>query len=274
MELASVRLTARNSATASENRIHADDVARRFGFGGGLVPGVTLFAYMTRPLVAAYGRAWLERGTMTARFLAPVYDGEPITIGPSAAEPEDGSAVIDVTLTNGAEVVCAAGTATLRPPTERRPHPDAFAWPIAPWPDRERRPPAGEDTLAPGAALGTLSMNYHAERASVYLDEIDETLPVYRRDGLAHPGWLLTTANTVLAGSVRLGPWIHVSSSVEMFGVVADGDRVTTRAVVAKRFDRKGHRFVELDVLVMAGDRPVMRADHTAIYELRPPAGA
>ena len=33
-------MTARNPATGSENRIHADDVARRHGFRGGLVPGV------------------------------------------------------------------------------------------------------------------------------------------------------------------------------------------------------------------------------------------
>jgi hypothetical protein len=35
------RVVARNSATESENRIHADGVARKYGFKGSLVPGVT-----------------------------------------------------------------------------------------------------------------------------------------------------------------------------------------------------------------------------------------
>jgi hypothetical protein len=34
------RVEAFNTAKASENKIHDDAVARRFGFGGGLVPGV------------------------------------------------------------------------------------------------------------------------------------------------------------------------------------------------------------------------------------------
>ena len=36
------RVRARNAATNSEDKIHPDDVARRYGFEGGLVPGVTV----------------------------------------------------------------------------------------------------------------------------------------------------------------------------------------------------------------------------------------
>ncbi|MGH9139401.1 MAG: hypothetical protein ACRD0G_20510 [Acidimicrobiales bacterium] len=63
-------VVAHNTATASANRIHADEVARQFGFRGGLVPGVDVYAYLTHPAVAAWGLAWLERGTMHARFQA------------------------------------------------------------------------------------------------------------------------------------------------------------------------------------------------------------
>ena len=37
---------ARNFAEASENKIHSDDIARRFGFTGALVPGVTVFGHL------------------------------------------------------------------------------------------------------------------------------------------------------------------------------------------------------------------------------------
>ena len=47
-----------NTAKASENLIHDDATARRFGFTGGLVPGVEVYAYMTHPAARHWGRAW------------------------------------------------------------------------------------------------------------------------------------------------------------------------------------------------------------------------
>jgi acyl dehydratase len=70
------RVQAYNTATASENKIHDDTVAARLGFGGGLVPGVDVYAYMTQPVVRLWGREWLRRGAISARFRQPVYDGE------------------------------------------------------------------------------------------------------------------------------------------------------------------------------------------------------
>lgn len=55
-----------NPSTESENRIHADDVARAYGFRGGLVPGVTLWAYMVHPAVERHGPAFLSHGSMRA----------------------------------------------------------------------------------------------------------------------------------------------------------------------------------------------------------------
>ena len=62
-------VVAKNFASESENRMHADDTAPRYGFKGGLVPGVGTFGYMARPIVDALGRDWLERGAMTAKFI-------------------------------------------------------------------------------------------------------------------------------------------------------------------------------------------------------------
>ena len=78
--LAPHRLTARNTAIASENKIHDDAVARRFGFAGGLVPGVEVYAYMTHAPVERWGRAWLEHGSAECRFIKPVYDGERVMV--------------------------------------------------------------------------------------------------------------------------------------------------------------------------------------------------
>ena len=62
------RVSAYNTAKQSENKMHDDTVARRFGFSGGLVPGVDVMAYMIHQPVARWGRAFLERGLIEARF--------------------------------------------------------------------------------------------------------------------------------------------------------------------------------------------------------------
>ena len=55
------KLRAHNEAVDSENMIHDDTVAAQYGFKGGLVPGVSVYAYMTYPIVQAFGADWLTR---------------------------------------------------------------------------------------------------------------------------------------------------------------------------------------------------------------------
>src|SRR2546423_12804389 len=67
--LAPYRVSAYNTAHDSENKIHDDATARRFGFGGGLGPGGGVYGYMTHMPVARWGRASLERGPGRWRLL-------------------------------------------------------------------------------------------------------------------------------------------------------------------------------------------------------------
>jgi hypothetical protein len=164
--------------------------------------------------------------------------------------------------------VCATGTAALLEADETGDGDDAE--PVAaPVPDPARRPPAGADTLAPGTVLGTLERRWDAADRAQYLDLLGDDVDVYDRLGVAHPGALIRAANSVLSSSVRLGPWIHVASATRLLGLVHDGDVVTTYGRVIDRFERKGHRFVELDVRSVVAGRPVMAVRHTAIYEPR-----
>jgi hypothetical protein len=249
-------LVAFNTATASTNKIHDDAVAKQFGFRGGLVPGVDVYAYLTHPPAAAWGAEWLARGTMHARFGSPVYDGDDVVVAPA-----DGGTL--VLTSDGVE--CATGVAAL---------PDGVpgAVDVAAWPDVDQvddPPPASPEALVPGTAFGLAAHTFHADRAQEHLDAVRETLPLYREEGIAHPGWILRDANYVLSANVRLGPWIHVESCVQHLGLVRDGDEVSARALVTREWERKGHRFVSLDVLHLAGGRPIARTDHTAIYRPR-----
>ena len=63
-----------NDAEASENRIHSDEIAKKFGFEGALVGGVVVFGHLTYLPVANFGEAWLTNNTAEVRFQKPAYD--------------------------------------------------------------------------------------------------------------------------------------------------------------------------------------------------------
>jgi hypothetical protein len=258
-DLRPYRVIARNTATESANKIHDDEVARQLGFRGGLVPGVDVYAYLAHPPAEAWGLGWLQRGTMRARFHQPIYDGgrvEVVPIGPTALElRDDGGAT------------CATAEVAVAVAEDQREPPRVDDWPLVD--QRDHPPPASTETLAPGTPFGLAPHAFHADLAGAYLDDVRETLPLYIDEGVAHPGWILRDANYVLSTNVRLGPWIHVESVVHHHGLVRDGDVVSARAVVTNQWERNGHRFVELDVIHLAGTRPVARTRHTAIYRPR-----
>ena len=68
---------------------------------------------------------------------------------------------------------------------------------------------------------------------------------------------------------MRLGPWIHVESDVHLLAPVHDGETVETRAIVNRVWESKGHELVELDVLQVVSEQPVIRTTHTAIFRPR-----
>src|SRR5213080_5388663 len=98
------RVQAYNTSKQSENKIHDDAVARRYGFSGALVPGVDVMAYMMYLPVAKWGRAFLERGLIEARFVKPVYDGETAEV---RGNESDGVLSIEI---ESRGQLCATGT--------------------------------------------------------------------------------------------------------------------------------------------------------------------
>jgi len=252
-----------NVSHASENKIHDDTVAQKLGFSGGLVPGVEVFAYASHLPVARWGRAFLERGRMEARFAKPVYDGRRATA--SAVEKPDGTLELAVE-SEGA--LCATGTAQL--PATAGQSPRLADYPFkAPPDDLTRRPPADETSLAVGRHLSIVPAVLDEARHTAYLGDVREQEPIYKREGLAHPGLLLRLCNSALRDNVVLPPWIHVGSDVRFLSTARVGESLSARAKVVANYDRKGHRLVDLDCLLLAGERPVAHVLHTAIYRLR-----
>ncbi len=232
------RVRASNTATESENRIHDDEVAGRLGFRAGLVPGAELHGYLERLPERAWGERWPAGGAIRVRFLRPVYDGEEVEL---AATPGAPGTSLELALRNPAGELCAAGTATVSAAHEPLPEVPAAGLPVP-------RPPAA---FAAGEVLGT----------------VDEA----EAGGPAGGGRLVWLANRVLMLNRRLPVWIHVESRTRYAAAVPPDRRLSARARVAELYERRGHRLVELDVLVLAGDAPIAAVRHIAIYEPAPP---
>jgi len=258
------RVSAYNTSKQSENKIHDDTVAQRFGFRGGLVPGVDVMAYMMHLPVRKWGRAFLERGLIEARFVKPVYDGE---IADVTAQESAGGLTIEVASRGE---LCATGSASL---------PDTVsAFSLSDYTEVAavaERKPVTPSSYEVSKWLGTMPRNWAGKLATDYLADIRETDAIYARDGLSHPGLLQRVMNRVLVDNAVLGPWIHVGSRMQLLSAGKTGDEITARAKVIGNYEKKGHRFVELDALVVAnGKTPLAHCHHIAIYQPREQAAA
>ena len=181
----SYRVRARNTAPESENRIHEDRTAAAYGFRGGLVPGFTVYGYLTVPVIQQFGRDWLERGGMRVRFDEPIYDGDEIvtalTGNQASACRQDGT-------------VCATGEVFWM----QGEAPSLALYPEEPLP--VDRPPASLESLAPGRILGTVRTALSLPDQTFLAAQAD-ALPLYR-EGILHPAALLALSDHVLKENV------------------------------------------------------------------------
>jgi acyl dehydratase len=235
----------------AENKIHEDDVARRFGFSGALVPGVELFARITTPLVSTWGEQWLRGGRLDVRFRRPVYDGEELLV-------ELTDDALAVTGPDGVtRCVGAAG------PTAEQPDRSALA----------ETSSAAEAVVEPVTdPLPGPFVSVHeagtVEENEWYVDAVGEPLTLYREKSWAHPGLLLRAVNSLLMQNVALGPWIHTASRCRFLGVAHLPAQLAVHGQVTAVGRRGGHDEVRYDALVLADDEPVLHVHHTALYRL------
>ncbi len=255
-----------NGATESENKIHDDSVARRFGFRGGLVPGVTVYAYLVHPAIEAWGLEWLASGTASVVLHKPVYHGDEVRVEPKLEGPERYQGQVF----DPAGIACADGSVALGPKEvgpARRGH--------APAPRSHERPEATREALEElrENGLGSLHAEWSGEPPGYRYTQSPEDVPELLRPdggGNANAAFTLGLANAILSANVSLGPWIHVQSEVRNRAAIPRGSRLVVEGSAADLFSRGGHEFVDLDVEVfIEPDEPALSVRHRAIYVLR-----
>ena len=275
---ASWKVIAHNRAKDSENKIHDDRVARKYGFRGGLVPGVTVHGYLSHPAVEAWGVPWLERGLASVFLKQPVYEEEELCVETEAQSASRYRAEV-----RGADgTVRAYGTVSC-PDHDSREIPQELAAPPVyredPLVDSDvERPDATREALETLRCRGMRALPARFDRdseISLYTRDPNEMPAMLRPDegGFASPAYTLGLANWILAANVRLGPWIHVESEVLNHAAIPAGSRLVVEARVLELFERGGHELVDLDVSgFIEPDTPAFQARHRAIYRLREPA--
>ncbi|MEN8159276.1 MAG: hotdog fold domain-containing protein [Myxococcota bacterium] len=257
-----------NPVPESENRIHSDDVAKAYGFRGGLVPGVTVSAYLLHPAAVAWGRDWVERGRAHVVVHSPVYDGERFRVEVENAR-ADG---YEARLFDPHGVHCASAEVTL--PAEAPAPPKRRGDPVV---ARDAsRPTASREVMEALRRDGMLALPARwSEGAEItrYLRDPAAMAPVYHEPGPANPSFLLGLTNWVLGGNVKMSPWLHLETRSQHHRAVEPGTKLVVEAAIADLFEKKGHEFVDVDVAIYpeAEDEAAASVRLRAIYRLRPP---
>jgi acyl dehydratase len=265
---APIRRTAVNSAAESVNKIHDEEEARRYGYGGALVPGVTLYAYLTQVALPFFGPEWQARGGSTLRLLRPVYEGQELDCTATVRSGDHGDTLDLVCARDG--TVCADGTAWLFPPS--LPVGD-----LPPLPPIERAQPLPEltpETAPIGVPLAPFETPITVSDAAAYADETADPSPWFRGPSPFGPailpsGWLAARQARLLRHNFHIGPSIHAASEIRHLAPAPAGAIYRTGGVIVETYERKGNHYLVLDALTTADGTPVARVRHTSIFQVR-----
>lgn len=290
-ELPPRTVVARNTAAEEAGSIHDDACASRMGYRGGLVPGVTLLAYLTRSLVDALGEAWPERGRLRGRFVRPAYEGEAFTVRAAVVRREARSGGADLALDcrlerpDGApcleaEAACLVGEAAPRAPGPWRrglpaPGPGRRA------PSGSELPPLRPEMMNVGEELSPLSYRLSLEEAMAWAAQAGDDHPWYRSASpfggrpIAQPALFARDPIELLRHNFARKATIHAASDLAYQHVGWPDRDYTVYGYIADVYERKGNHYVVVDTLTVDEDgREIVRNRHTSLIRLRVEAEA
>lgn len=251
------QVVARNYSAATENKIHSDEIAKKFGFTGALVPGVAVFGHLTYPLVQRFGENWLANSECSVRFLKPAYHEDTLTI---SADDDNGR--IFVRCHNAAGDLLADLNSSMPGEVSAAERQSVFD----PNPRSAERVEITWDSIELNQPFAPWHLQMTEDGNRTYTEQISDPQNVYRF--IVHPHWLLSTANRALTREYIMPAWIHVGSDIRFRELVRVGDTLTVNAVPLEKWERKGHEFIKLYLAYHREDVLTTEIFHTAIYKV------
>ncbi len=255
-----------NQSPDSANEIHGDKIAKQFGFKGGLVPGVTISAYLIHPAVQTWGEEFLTRGLAHVRVGSPLYDEEQFEVRISSQTDTSYAAELlrpDGTVSANAEVSLPEIGAE---PPERRGDPIA-----------EKDYVGATATFDSWARLneqGCKAFRYHwgnKHRMQTYLRDMNLMPDILRNEQYANMAFILGTSNWILASNAYMNPWVHLETSSQNYQPIPKDTNLIAEMSVADFYEKKGHEFVDADIALYneKDDSCLTTIKLRAIYKLR-----
>jgi len=266
-ELPLYEVTAHNYAEESSNKIHSDEVAREYGFRGGLVPGVAVYAYMMHPIIASLGHVWLRGGWMRAKLVNPAYHGEKTRVQGKVCGVRPLEIKLEALDPSGK--TCGTGSAgmtgTIEPPV-------GSEYPRCRMPEMDSRAEPRASALKQGRTLGSIEVQLDTKvpENSFFADLAANQDIFSGPPALHHPAFLLHLANMMVVGNVAVGPWIHTESEIQHFAPALREKKLEMRGKIASAFEKRGHEYLVLDIGVFdEADRAIAHVMHKAIVRPR-----
>lgn len=256
-----------NTAPDSENQIHGDELAMEYGFEGGLVPGVTISAYLVHPIVEKWGKDWLENGFANCRITSPLYDKE-LFVVKSEFFP---NAKANTTLVRNNGIVSANAEVSIVkdkaiPPILRG---DTLA-------DSDYNPPRAQKRHWQNLkSQGCLAFRFRwgGKEPLIYSRDADNlpSLLQPNKGGYANLAFLLGCSNWALAGNAYMNPWVHLQTISQNYKAVHIETDLIAEMEIINIFEKKGHEFVNVQVNLFdeEDEKCVMSINLIAIYKLR-----
>lgn len=253
-----------NQVPHSKNQIHGNDMAKQYGFKGGLVPGVTVSAYLVHPAVELFGQDFLNRGFARCRVNSPLYDGETFDVALSEVTEDTCQSVLcreDGTPLAAADI-CIAQSLPSAPAMRGDP------------PVSKDLLPATPQNMEQLRQAGCRSIVYTwdgTHEMSSYLRQADLMAGVFHQERFANPSYVLGLSNWALSSNIYMNPWVHLETSWQNHAAIAMGTTIVAETAIADLFEKKGHEFVDADINLFnqADESCVATIRLRAIYQLR-----
>jgi hypothetical protein len=249
------------------NPIHSTEGAAQYGFRGALVPGVILYSWCNRTIVEELGPEWLDSGWASYRCRRPVYPGNEVTI--TVERQADGTATLTLHNNESDEDSIVGSVGLGESPYLGDFQTTQLLGPAVP--QANPRTPMTPENAPVGQDLPPMSVPYHKEEATAYLNDRmrDENPPWTGPDARIPPAWLTGRGTALLHHTYSFAPSIHTSSDIQHLGPARADQDVQVAGRFVNSYERNRQTYAVADLLIRSeqGD-PIAKLRHTVIYKV------
>lgn len=230
---------AKNLPEHARNPIHTDEGGRAAGFDGALVAGVTIYAYLTNPVLTFWGIDWLREGSSVVEFKSPVLAEELVEC---VTVLNQGSLDVNATVNDEVRAKCTAYM--------NQPNPAAS-------------PTASSESFESEEIHLIDEWENYGQRAG-------DDHEIYSERGLIHPAVWPALANYIVERNLVSGAWIHTRSKIYHHDLVQIGSIASIDSNVINRFESTSGNRAVMNISIKVDGKKVVSLEHEAIVALKP----